>query len=284
MKKIQSYWNKHLVLLQFINLYFWKSSAWVISFILVPVFSLLIMFMSSNLLTTIMPNIIIWSFCMPLSTFAIIMVNLKKSSIIEKIFIFSKKPIYSNVIIACMFFLLTLLGFIWNLFILYLVSLGVYPELFIYVDWGSMIFVALLSSFLTIAIASMFYTFISSMLKVMTICSIFMFFCIFFSGMFTFTDNNNVNTTFNYISYFSPFRYIKWLLYVAINQYQSIDPKSASNIEYLHQPLNHSIFDFSDLDDADLHSYDMALNIFVPLILTIVFLSISLNSRIGKRK
>lgn len=33
-----------------------------------------------------------------------------------------------------------------------------------------------------------------------------------------------------------------------------------------------------------LYDYDMALDIFIPLILIIVFLSISLNSRMGKRK
>lgn len=291
-KHIQKYWNKHLILLQISNLYFWKSwIVWIYVAIITPLISMMIMYAFNQYATTMMPSILIYPFIFTLYVWAAIIVELKRNSIIEKIFIFSKKPIYSNAVIAIYFFLLTFLSFWWNLFIIFLFSLdkNLFSTdlLFKNVDWGAIVFIALLSSFLVISISSMLYTFMNSVLKTQLVGGLLMIFFMIFSGSFIPINTITNVDALHYISYFSPLKYISSLLIVAmnnggnnINQVNIFDFSkdfeiwTVSNVNGTYEPIKMVLF----------HSYDMVLNIFVPLILTIVFLSISLNSRIGKRK
>lgn len=290
MKKLQNYWNKHIILLKIGNLYFLKSWFWLL-YIIFPLISIAVIYFFKDYASTMMPSAILYSFFPPFYIFNSMIVDLKRNSIIEKMFVFSKKPIYSNVIVAVWLFLLTLLSFLWNFFIIFLVSLDKNSfenlNLFENIDWGSLIFAVLLSAFLITSISSIIYTFINSLIKSATITGFLVIFFIFFSGSFIPMNTiSNVNAL-TYISYLSPFKYISSLLIVSMNN-------GAINLNHV------NIFDFSKnfeiltvsvvngkyqiTSTVLFHSYDMILNIFIPLILTICFLSLSLNSRMCRRK
>ncbi|MBD5445930.1 MAG: hypothetical protein HDR31_01280 [Mycoplasma sp.] len=101
---------------------------------------------------------------------------------------------------------------------------------------------------------------------------------------------STTSSVITYISYFSPFKYISSSFVVAMNS--GFSPNNLDNV---------SIFDLSKnfiISSAKVegnqiileskfilfHSYDLCLNIFVPLILSIVFLSLSLNTRMCRKK
>ena len=88
-----AYWNKYLILLQIMNLYFWKSLLGpIMSFIVVPLLSLGFLLINSDYVNTIMPSVISNPLIfLPFWFLISAIYDLKKNSIVEKIFIFSKK-------------------------------------------------------------------------------------------------------------------------------------------------------------------------------------------------
>lgn len=291
--KTKDYYNKNMILVNILNLYFWKS--WlgpILTFIVVPIYSIILLAANSNYGSTIMPSIVSNPLIfIPLWFVISSSYELKKNSIVEKIFIFSKKPIYSNVLIVLFYFVVVFIGFWWNLFIVYLMTLN--KDLFKYnlfqsIDWGAIIFIMLLAIFLALSISSMIYTYIQSFIKAQLVGYIVSIFLMVFSGAFF--SVATASKAIIYISYFSAYKYINSMFVIAMNAGTSMN-----NL------YNTSIFDLSKdfaisnitVDGNNLisngeiilyHSYDMYLNIFVPLILTIVLYSFSLNKRMCIKK
>lgn len=289
-----AYWNKYLILLQIMNLYFWKSLLGpIMSFIVVPLLSLGFLLINSDYVNTIMPSVISNPLIfLPFWFLISAIYDLKKNSIVEKIFIFSKKPIHSNIIVTLFLFIIIIMSFLWNLFVVFLISLNKDTfkyNLFSSIDWGAVVFIVLLSLFLSISISSMIYTFIKSPIKGQLVSYILSVFFMIFSGSVA-PMASTTSSVITYISYFSPFKYISSSFVVAMNS--GFSPNNLDNV---------SIFDLSKnfiISSAKVegnqiileskfilfHSYDLCLNIFVPLILSIVFLSLSLNTRICRKK
>lgn len=292
--KTLNYCNKHMILLQILNLYFWKS--WlgpIITFVVMPIVSICLLMANANYASVIMPSVMSNPLIFIPLWFVIASVyELKKNSIVEKIFIFSKKPIYSNAIVIFFYFIILFIGFFWNLFVVYLMSLDKNDfkyNLFQSSDWGAIIFIVILSLFLAISISSMVYTFIQSQFKGQLVSFILSIFFMVFSGSMLPTTSHSPEV-FTYISYFSPYKYVSSSFVIAMNS--GLSPNNLYNVSIFDLSKNFVVLSASTNGNLNTienefvlyHSYDLCLNIFVPLILTIIFYSFSLNTRMCRRK
>ncbi|MDE5949885.1 MAG: hypothetical protein K2G54_03340, partial [Malacoplasma sp.] len=146
---------------------------------------------------------------MPFIILTTLIFDLKKNSIVERIFVFSKKPIHSNVIVAIYCFLLVFSSFIWNIFLVFLISLNrnIFSyDIFEKVSWSQVFFVALLATFLSVSISSIIYTFMKSALQGQLIGYLISAFSLVFSGIVVPMSTLSLVSVLNYLSYFSPFK------------------------------------------------------------------------------
>ncbi|MDE6645729.1 MAG: hypothetical protein K2J69_00250, partial [Malacoplasma sp.] len=206
---------------------------------------------------------------MPFIILTTLIFDLKKNSIVERIFVFSKKPIHSNVIVAIYCFLLVFSSFIWNIFLVFLISLNrniFNYDIFENVSWSQVFFVALLATFLSVSISSVIYTFMKSALQGQLIGYLISAFSLVFSGIVVPMSTLSSVSVLNYLSYFSPFKYINSSLVIAMNG-------TSSGITIF--DLNRNFEIGAGGNSVVFHSYDLSLNIFVPLILTAILFSIS---------
>ncbi|MDE5841376.1 MAG: ABC transporter permease [Malacoplasma sp.] len=283
---IKNYYNKHFVVIDIINLYFWKSIIGpIFYFVIIPLFSIGLILINKEYVSLTMPSVI----STPLISISIWLLSpfifeLKKNSIVERVFVFSKKPIYSNAIVAIYCFVLVFSNLIWNIFIIFLISLNrniFENNVFEKVDWGSVFFIGILGSFLSVSISSLLYTFLKSTLLIQLIGFIISAFLMFFSGSIIPMNTLNSVNALNYISYFSPFKYINSSFVIAINS--GIGPNNLDGITIF--DLN-SHFRIGSVSDSIVlfNSYDLYLDLFVPLFLTALFFSFSLNSKMCRKK
>ena len=100
-------------------------------------------------------------------------------------------------------------------------------------------------------------------------------FSLVFSGIVVPMSTLSSVSVLNYLSYFSPFKYINSSLVIAMNG-------TSSGITIF--DLNRNFEIGAGGNSVVFHSYDLSLNIFVPLILTAILFSISLNKRMCRKK
>lgn len=290
------YWKKHLVLLDFMNRWFWKSCANPLAaFAAIPALALLLLYLTSRFAApaTVMPTVITLPvIIVPLGVLVPMVFDVRSVSFVDRLFVFAKKPIHANALVAGYGFALSLGSFVWTLFVVWLASFdhkNFSTGMFSTVDWGGFAFVAMLGILTMVGIATLIYTFIASRIWMYatTICVVMFLFL--FSGAFFSMNVLGSTPGLKYISYLSLSRYIGASFVVAMNA-----GLSPTNVNGVH------IFDLgSDFisttvsvqgDNAALkpivlfYSYDLALNIFVPLVLTASFLGLTLNVRLSRRR
>lgn len=293
------YVREYKILYKFLNIYFLKIwIALIICFLATPIYSIGILYINHDYANIVLPSVTTSSLLfLPFWLLPTVVIDLKKNSIIEKFFVFSKKPLYANSVPFIYFYPIVLLSYFWNLLLLYFVSFDkkTFPiNFFQYTDWGSMIFSAILAIFISLSIVSLFYTFFSNPIYSQIICYLLSMFCMFFSGYIIPLSVIINNSALNIISYFSPFRYINSLFTISMNM--------GVGINIINNIHNINIFSFGKQFEAIKYgldqnnnvieqgtlvlfkNYDLYLNIFVPILVSAACLSISLNTRMCKVK
>lgn len=288
-------WKTHLFFIKFINLYFFKS--WVgplICFLFIPIMSIGFAYINKNYVSTIIPsvlsNVIIG---IPFWLISSSMIDIKKNSIVEKYFLFSKKPIYVNSIPLLYFYIIILVSFLINFFVVYLISFDKnnFPiNFFQNINVGSLIFTLIFSIFLSLSIASIMYTFVRSIIWNQIICYVLSMFFLLFSGNIIPWVTIITNEPLNIISYFSPFRYINALFIESINGLSDgMNNLQNTNVFNFSTPY---VITYAEINENGIQykqmelfkQYDQILNFLIILIIPIIINGIILNIRQGKRK
>lgn len=294
-KSINKYISRYAILYKILNLYFWKSLIGpIICFVVIPLFSIGMLYVNYEYASTIAPSVVSMPFMsLPFWLLISLILDLKKNSIVERIFVFSKKPIYPNIVVFIFSYLFVFISFLWNLLIIFLVSQDSKTfgnGIFINIDWFQTFYIAIVAIFVSVGISSMIYTYINNPIVSQIVGYVISAFFMFFSGSVIPTITISSSNALNYISYLSPFKYINSSLIISFNAV-----KGPSNIDGI------SIFDFGkefkvlSFKSADgilvspkeivlFYSHDIYLNFLIPIFLSIIFLSFSLNKKMCTKK
>ena len=106
-------------------------------------------------------------------------------------------------------------------------------------------------------------------------------FSLVFSGFVVPISTLSSISVLNYVSYFSPFKYVNSSFVIAMNF--GTNPNNLNGITIFDLNRNFEI-DIGGSSVVLFHSYDLSLNIFVPLILTVILFSVSLNKRMCRKR
>lgn len=285
-------------LYKFYFLYFFKSLIGpVIPFIFAPLYTIAILYINGPeysliALPCLIANPLIFiTFWLGSS----MIMDIKKNSLVEKYFIFSKNSFLINLVSFFFILVIISLSFFWNLLIIFFISFDTNffkVNILENVSWGQLFFAFIFASILSVSICILMSSLFKSIISLQIVNYILSMFLLVMSGSIvplSVIVSNNVSNT---ISYFSIFRYINAMFVESLNKvnltgtnifnlslpYEMINPKLGLNESGdILINLNNRITIFQN--------YDQSLNLFISIFGSVgLFIFAMLLNRSKKRK
>lgn len=278
LNNIKNLFLNNAFLYKFYFLYFFKSLIGpVIPFIFAPLYTIAILYINGpeyslvTLPSLITNPLIFITFWLGSS----MIMDIKKNSLVEKYFIFSKNSFSTNFVSFSFIWLIVFLSFFWNLLIIFFASFDIdffKQNILENISWGQLIFSFIFASILSVSICILLSSAFKTLISLQITNYVLSMFLLVFSGNiipFSVIASNNVS---NGISYLSIFRYINGLFTESLNKINLTN----TNIFNLYTPYEiiNPKLSLSDSGNIDInlteritifHDYDQSLNLFISI-------------------
>lgn len=273
--------------LRIINKYFWKFGILPISLLLNNLLIILVISLLYRGNIIALANILPTLTALPLMTIGItfvptIMIELKSSSFFQRYLLYKNKNFYINYISFIFFIPVILVLYFLGFLVIALVNLENLDLIFSSVNWGELIFGAIITMFLSLFIGQMIFLYFNDLALSQTVGGVIFGIAVLLGGV-VIPFSSIISIPFlNFITYLNPFRYSTGIM---ITAWFSNAPADSSIV------MGGGAFNFNEafalLEGRAYQEIfsivDKALNISIPFVFMFIFFGFGTKKSLAKK-